>query len=196
MKMVGNDWENRLKGPNSSKSLPHCPKMSQNVPSCPKSPKMSQNVPTCPLQTHRCPNGLVYSWYANELWKASFNIWRLFLFRSANLSQFIMHRGLLVSTMQAIFSSIFYFSAVPLFQVGGILLDMYLLGRWLFHHLIHAIVHWIVQSFLMVGYATIYTQLPVFSLVLDKDVTPKIAMDFPELYKELTKGTENYSSFC
>ena len=98
--------------------------------------------------------------------------------------------------MQAIFSSIFYFSAVPLFQVGGILLDMYLLGRWLFHHLIHAIVHWIVQSFLMVGYATIYTQLPVFSLVLDKDVTPKIAMDFPELYKELTKGTENYSSFC
>ena len=40
----------------------------------------------------------------------------------------------------------------------------------------------------MVGYATIYTQLPVFSLVLDKDVTPKIAMDFPELYKELTKG--------
>jgi len=79
--------------------------------------------------------------------------------RSANLSQFIMHRGLLVSTMQAIFSSIFYFSAVPLFQ-----------------------------SFLMVGYATIYTQLPVFSLVLDKDVTPKIAMDFPELYKELTKG--------
>ena len=46
----------------------------------------------------------------------------------------------------------------------------------------------IIQSFLMVGYATIYTQLPVFSLVLDKDVTPKIAMDFPELYKELTKG--------
>ena len=27
MKMVGNDWENRLKGPNSSKSLPSCPKM-------------------------------------------------------------------------------------------------------------------------------------------------------------------------
>ena len=53
--MVGNDWENRLKGPNSSKSLPNCPKMSQNVPSC---PKMSQNVPKCPLQTHRCPNGL------------------------------------------------------------------------------------------------------------------------------------------
>ena len=46
-KMVGNDWENRLIGPNSSKSLPNFP-------------KMSQNVPKCPLQTHRCPNGLVY----------------------------------------------------------------------------------------------------------------------------------------
>ena len=30
-KMVGNDWENILKGPNSSKSLPNCPKMSQNA---------------------------------------------------------------------------------------------------------------------------------------------------------------------
>ena len=46
-KMVGNDWENSLKGANSSKSLPKCP-------------KMSQNVPKCPLQTHRCPNGLVH----------------------------------------------------------------------------------------------------------------------------------------
>ena len=56
MKMAVNDWENRLNGPNSSKSLLNCPKMSQNVTSC---PKMSQNVPKCPFQTHRCPNGLV-----------------------------------------------------------------------------------------------------------------------------------------
>ena len=34
--MVGNDWENSLNAPNSSKCLPKCP-----------------------LQTHRCPNGLV-----------------------------------------------------------------------------------------------------------------------------------------
>ena len=40
-KMVGNDWENRLKCPNSSKSLPNCPKMFQVVPKC---PKMSQNA--------------------------------------------------------------------------------------------------------------------------------------------------------
>ena len=58
MKMVGNDWENSLNGPNSSESLPNGPKMSQNVPKC---AKLSQNVPKRPLQTHRCPNGLVSS---------------------------------------------------------------------------------------------------------------------------------------
>ena len=31
---------------------------------------------------------------------------------------------------------------------------------------------------------------PVFSLVLDKDVTSEIAMTFPELYKELMKVIE------
>lgn len=29
---------------------------------------------------------------------------------------------------------------------------------------------------------------PVFSLVLDKDVSAKIALTYPELYKELSKG--------
>ena len=48
MKMVGNDWENSLNGPNSSKSLPNCSEMSQNVPSCPKCPKMSKNAQKCP----------------------------------------------------------------------------------------------------------------------------------------------------
>lgn len=28
---------------------------------------------------------------------------------------------------------------------------------------------------------------PVFSLVLDKDVSPEIALTYPELYKELCK---------
>jgi len=36
-------------------------------------------------------------------------------------------------------------------------------------------------------YATVYTNFPVFSLVLDKDVSPEIAMTYPELYKDLTK---------
>lgn len=79
--------------------------------------------------------------------------------RSASLSQFVIHRGLIISTMQAIFSAVFYFSSVALYQ-----------------------------GFLMVGYATLYTMFPVFSLVLDKDVSGEIALKYPELYKELSKG--------
>ena len=36
-------------------------------------------------------------------------------------------------------------------------------------------------------YSTLFTNFPVFSLVLDKDVSSEIAMTYPELYKELTK---------
>ncbi|XP_070387074.1 probable phospholipid-transporting ATPase IIB isoform X3 [Dermacentor albipictus] len=79
--------------------------------------------------------------------------------RSAALSQFVIHRGLIISTMQAVFSSVFYFASVALYQ-----------------------------GLLMVGYATVYTMFPVFSLVLDQDVEPKIALTYPELYKELSKG--------
>ncbi|CAH7085546.1 Atp9b [Phodopus roborovskii] len=79
--------------------------------------------------------------------------------RSAALGQFVMHRGLIISTMQAVFSAVFYFASVPLYQ-----------------------------GFLMVGYATIYTMFPVFSLVLDQDVKPEMAILYPELYKDLTKG--------
>merc|ERR1719411_2412051 len=87
--------------------------------------------------------------------------------RSASLSQFVIHRGLIITTMQAVFSAVFYFSSVSLYPGA-----------------------------LMVGYATIFTQLPVFSLVLDKDVQGKTAMMYPELYKELTKGRSlSYKTF-
>lgn len=78
--------------------------------------------------------------------------------RSATLSQFIIHRGLIISTMQAIFSSVFNFASVSLYP-----------------------------GFLMVGYTTIYTMFPAFSIVLDKDVSPHLVMTYPELYK-LMKG--------
>jgi len=87
--------------------------------------------------------------------------------RSAKLSQFIIHRGLIISIMQAVFSSIFYFAPIALYQ-----------------------------GFLLVGYATIFTMAPVFSLVLDKDVSEDVAMMYPELYKELTKGrTLSFKTF-
>lgn len=87
--------------------------------------------------------------------------------RSASLSQFVIHRGLIITTMQAVFSAVFYFSSVSLYPGA-----------------------------LMVGYATLFTQLPVFSLVLDRDVQGKTAMMYPELYKELTKGRSlSYKTF-
>lgn len=39
----------------------------------------------------------------------------------------------------------------------------------------------------MVGYATFYTMAPVFSLVLDEDVSEQVVVLFPELYKVLQK---------
>ena len=45
------------------------------------------------------------------------------------------------------------------------------------------------------SYATVYTNFPVFSLVLDKDVSPEIAMTYPELYKELTKVLHRQLNF-
>ncbi|XP_052753716.1 probable phospholipid-transporting ATPase IIB [Galleria mellonella] len=87
--------------------------------------------------------------------------------RSAALCLFIVHRGLIVSTMQAVFSVVFYFSSVSLYP-----------------------------GFLMVGYGTIYTMLPVFSLVLDKDISSLTALRYPQLYKQLTKGRQlSYKTF-
>ena len=96
--------------------------------------------------------------------------------RSAKLAQFVIHRGLIISIMQAVFSAIFYFAPIALYQ-----------------------------GWLMVGYATVYTMAPVFSLVFDRDVNESLALIYPELYKELTKVIQsrmvillnvNYSMVC
>ncbi|KAF8636096.1 hypothetical protein AX17_003801 [Amanita inopinata Kibby_2008] len=87
--------------------------------------------------------------------------------RSAKLAQFVIHRGLIISVMQAVFSAIFYFAPIALYQ-----------------------------GWLMMGYATVYTMAPVFSLVLDRDVSEDLALLYPELYKELTKGRAlSYKTF-
>ncbi|OJJ52707.1 hypothetical protein ASPSYDRAFT_95509 [Aspergillus sydowii CBS 593.65] len=87
--------------------------------------------------------------------------------RSAKLAQFIMHRGLIISACQTMYSIASHFDPKGLF------------------------INW-----LMVGYATIYTNAPVFSLVLDKDVDEKLANLYPELYKELKTGRSlSYRSF-
>jgi phospholipid-translocating ATPase len=43
----------------------------------------------------------------------------------------------------------------------------------------------IYNGFLMLGYATVYTALPVLSLVFDTDVNVDQVMAFPALYKTL-----------
>ena len=78
--------------------------------------------------------------------------------RSAKLAQFVIHRGLIISIIQAVFSSIFYLAPIALYE-----------------------------GWLVVRYATIYTMAPVSSSVLDKDVSKDLALLYPELYKELTK---------
>ncbi|KAK5108804.1 hypothetical protein LTR62_007778 [Meristemomyces frigidus] len=80
--------------------------------------------------------------------------------RSAKLAQFVMYRGLIISLAQTVFSlSEGGFEPVALFR-----------------------------DWLVVGYATIYTMMPVFSLVLDRDVDEGLARLYPELYAELRHG--------
>lgn len=86
--------------------------------------------------------------------------------RSAKLAQFVMHRGLIISVCQCVYS-------IATYEPDALYRD------WL-----------------LVGYATIYTMAPVFSLVLDKDVDESLANLYPELYKELTSGRSlSYKTF-
>jgi phospholipid-translocating ATPase len=87
--------------------------------------------------------------------------------RTARLSQFIMHRGMIISIIQAVFSALFFYAAIPIYT-----------------------------GWLTVGYATIFTFLPVFSLVLDEDVSEELVNYYPELYQELQKGRPlSYKTF-
>ncbi|KXS95928.1 hypothetical protein AC578_7996 [Pseudocercospora eumusae] len=87
--------------------------------------------------------------------------------RSAKLAQFVMHRGLIISVCQTVFSVASKFEPIALYR-----------------------------DWLLVGYATVYTMMPVFSLVLDKDVDEGLANLYPELYKELTLGKSlSYRTF-
>ncbi|KAH3663785.1 hypothetical protein OGAPHI_005188 [Ogataea philodendri] len=87
--------------------------------------------------------------------------------RSAKLAQFVIHRGLIISVCQAVYSISSSFEPLALYQ-----------------------------GFLMVGYATCYTMAPVFSLVSDSDVNENLVSLYPELYKELTAGRSlSYKTF-
>ncbi|KTG32692.1 hypothetical protein cypCar_00024261, partial [Cyprinus carpio] len=101
--------------------------------------------------------------------------------RSAALSQFVIHRSLCISTMQAgslvlYFASVHYLSS---YLIIGVVCEE------LMTHLHSAEIPAGISANV---YSTIYTMFPVFSLVLDKDVKSEVAMLYPELYKDLLKG--------
>jgi phospholipid-translocating ATPase len=64
------------------------------------------------------------------LWhgRNSYKRYQFLIIRSAKLAHFVIHRGLIISVMQAVFSSLFYYAPIALFQ-----------------------------GFILVGYTTIYT---------------------------------------
>jgi len=66
---------------------------------------------------------------------------RLSYHRSSLLATFIIHRGFIISAIQLIFSCIYYYVSVPVFN-----------------------------SVLQLGYATVFTFWPVFALILDRDI--------------------------
>jgi len=87
--------------------------------------------------------------------------------RSAKLAQFVIHRGLIISVAQTVFSVSSRFEPVALYR-----------------------------DWLLVGYATVYTMMPVFSLVLDTDIPVQLAHLYPELYAELgTSRSLSYRTF-
>ena len=77
------------------------------------------------------------------------------------MSKFIIHRGLIVSFNQFIFSCMFFFNPVALYT-----------------------------GFLNFGYSTIFTSLPCICVLLDQDVNENNVLNFPTLYKLLLKGRE------
>lgn len=74
--------------------------------------------------------------------------------RSSLLAQFVIHRGVIITIMQSIFIIQFYFVPLPIYNGA-----------------------------LMLGYSTVFTMLPVFSLVLDEDISREVSQKYPILYK-------------
>jgi phospholipid-translocating ATPase len=58
------------------------------------------------------------------------------------MAQFVIHRGLIISIIQSIFSLVFHSIAIPIYN-----------------------------GYLMLGYTTVYTMLPVLCIIFDEDVS-------------------------
>ena len=72
-----------------------------------------------------------------------------------------MHRGLIISTIQTVFTLVFYFVTMSIYN-----------------------------GMLNLGYSTIFTNLPIFCLIFDEDVNEKTALEYPPLYETLQKNRD------
>lgn len=81
--------------------------------------------------------------------------------RGAVMAQFVIHRGLIISIMQAWYLLLIDFLPDMLFN-----------------------------GYLTLGYSTLFTMLPVFALVSDQDVDRETALKYPILYRQLQRGRE------
>jgi len=86
---------------------------------------------------------------------------RLSYKRSAVLSNFVIHRGLIISIIQTVFCIVFYRLSISVYD-----------------------------GMLILGYSTVFTMFPVFSLIFDEDIDVDGALNYPPLYKTLQRGRE------
>jgi phospholipid-translocating ATPase len=78
---------------------------------------------------------------------------------SARLAQFVMHRGVIMTVTQAIYSLLYNFVPTPVYN-----------------------------DWLMMGFATVFTNFSVMSLFFDEFISSATVMAFPELYRKCQKG--------
>ena len=88
-------------------------------------------------------------------------IWhgRLSYVRTALLANFVIHRGIIIVVIQALFMITFYFVSINVYN-----------------------------GYLIMCYSTIFTNFPVFSLILDEDIPIKQVFHYPMLYYLVQEG--------
>lgn len=86
---------------------------------------------------------------------------RLSYIRTSLLANFVIHRGLIIATIQFFYTVMYSYTTIPIYN-----------------------------GYLMLGYATVFTCLPVFSLTFDEDVSYRQVLEYPILYKNIQNGKE------
>lgn len=81
---------------------------------------------------------------------------RLSYKRTAKLGQFVVHRGMIISFIQTIFTLVYFFVTIPIYN-----------------------------GFLLLGYTTVYTQMPIFTIIFDEELDREKVLEFPALYSTL-----------